>query len=566
MLVLADIEWALPQGAKPYPTQLALQRVDDAWNTAAIFYSRIRPGATPPDWSFCAFSGGSAEEFLSAPFRPEVEDKLCSWLQEDDLLCWWFAQSKWMFRRFFPTLKRHASITVTDYLPEYFQDSSWQERNPYVLAGELLNAFSNGKNYGAGEDWATLPGPEHFSLNDTKAMRMALSAMQFPQKRFLKPPTVSDGAIKGKHAQKSGGTGSDGQFLYDPSANMIHKKGCPLIADEAQLLPYGSLKVPMQRGYQPCPKCCAKEYRGALVKRNADILRRCQYTYIYAPGSSVFHKYTCKTMLSAHGILGTGKYSSCVEKGMRPCKLCRPTKDDPPNPTTVAAPPPPSKARPAKKPRPGNLPKEKQRAVSRLWQAQQERFDPRNKEKLSSDSKDDFYTLTQPGFVFWAARGYQNFHTRNCPKLKGLSALTGFARYSDALHAGYTPCKQCKPSKKQDMVYSIPITSRKRSGESYRLLFDLCREHHYPCSLDDDGTYFLMETPVGKWKINLSANPVSLEHINLSTPWGSKTQYHQQPRLFLSLSDTFSYIHRHDSVIMRRLGMDDRIEDTAAEN
>lgn len=554
MIVLADIEWALPQGAKPYPTQLALQRVDEKWNTVAIFYSRIRPGSILPDWSFCAFSGGTAEEFLTAPCRPEVETQMHAWLQEDDILCWWFAQSKGIFQQFFPTLKHHASAAVTRYLPEYFQDISWKVRNPYILAKELLNAFSDGKNYGINEDWAALPSPEHYALNDTKAMRMALSAMQFPQSRLLDPPDPA-GASEDIHTVKGVGTDAKGRFLYDPVTNTIHHKGCSLIGTESELLPFGALKTPVQKGYKPCPKCCAKLYYKALAERNADILIRCQYTYIYSPASSVFHKYTCKTMLSAHTILGTGKYNSCLEKGLRPCKLCHPTRDDPPNPAAAAATPPPSKNGMIKKPCPSNLPKEKQRAVSRLWQAQQERFDPRNKEKLSPESKDDFYTLTQPRFVFWAARGYQNFHTRNCPKLKGLSSLTGFARYSDAIRARYTPCKQCKPSKKQDAVYSIPITSRKRVGESYHLLFDLCQQYNYPCALDSAGTYFLLETPVGKWRINLSANPTTLDHINLTSPKGSKTQYHQQPRLFLSLADTFSYIHRHDNVIMRRLGI-----------
>ena len=56
------------------------------------------------------------------------------------------------------------------------------------------------------------------------------------------------------------------------------------------------------------------------------------------------------------------------------------------------------------------------------------------------------YTLTQPGYGFFAARGYQNFHTRNCSRLVGKSNIRGFDTFSHACRAGYTPCKYCKPS------------------------------------------------------------------------------------------------------------------------
>lgn len=47
---------------------------------------------------------------------------------------------------------------------------------------------------------------------------------------------------------------------------------------------------------------------------------------------------------------------------------------------------------------------------------------------------------------------------------------------------------------------------------------------------------------VGKWKIDMDLRPVRLEHINLISQPENTKKYHVQPRLFLSLKDTFDYI------------------------
>ncbi len=71
-------------------------------------------------------------------------------------------------------------------------------------------------------------------------------------------------------------------------------------------------------------------------------------------------------------------------------------------------------------------------------------------------------------------------------------------------------------------------------------------------SLDQEDGLFCLETPVGKWRIELSAKPVMLEHINLARPRGAAQDYHRQPRMSLSLTDAFHYIRRHDRAILRR--------------
>ena len=148
---------------------------------------------------------------------------------------------------------------------------------------------------------------------------------------------------------------------------------------------------------------------------------------------------------------------------------------------------------------------------------------------------------SQYNFVY--AKTSPVFHRRDCRKLKGLSNLKGFSRFHDATCAGYTPCKLCKPTKKQDMIYSIPITSQKRQDESVQDLVALCEENQFTYSRE--AGYFTIRTPLGRWRIHLKCNPIAVDHINLTTTPDNPLLYHRQPRLFLSLADTFGYNKRH---------------------
>lgn len=57
--------------------------------------------------------------------------------------------------------------------------------------------------------------------------------------------------------------------------------------------------------------------------RNADILSRVQYNYIYTPSSKVFHRPSCHLMLNAVNIKGCIYYKSAVN-GRVPCRICHP--------------------------------------------------------------------------------------------------------------------------------------------------------------------------------------------------------------------------------------------------
>jgi hypothetical protein len=190
-------------------------------------------------------------------------------------------------------------------------------------------------------------------------------------------------------------------------------------------------------------------------------------------------------------------------------------------------------------------------AYLRLMQAQEARRSGLSEEGLSETKKDDILTLTNTGYGFWAGAGYQNFHLYNCPKLKGLTHIRGFARYRDATREGLTPCKCCKPTEKHDVLYSIPITSRVRENETVEDMVTLCKQYSYP--YEQDKTYFTFLTAVGRWRIHLDSMPIALDHINLTRTPDNPYLYHNQPRLFLSLQDAFRYIQRHDQELQKRV-------------
>lgn len=58
-------------------------------------------------------------------------------------------------------------------------------------------------------------------------------------------------------------------------------------------------------------------------ERNANILARAQYNFVFTPDSPVFHRPSCKLMLRANDINGSVYYETAA-KNRRPCKLCHP--------------------------------------------------------------------------------------------------------------------------------------------------------------------------------------------------------------------------------------------------
>lgn len=106
--------------------------------------------------------------------------------------------------------------------------------------------------------------------------------------------------------------------------------------------------------------------------------------------------------------------------------------------------------------------------------------------------------------------------------------------------------EDCKAGK-IDLIVTKSVSRFARTDT----LIQLCTQHCLP--FEYDMRYFTLQTIAGKWRIDMSLRPVRLEHINLVTERGSTKKFHTQPRLFLSLKDTFDYIMRHDSKLIEEI-------------
>ena len=329
-------------------------------------------------------------------------------------------------------------------------------------------------------------------------------------------------------------------YIYDAEAGVIHKSGCAHLSLTHTLKGYDSLKTALRKGIKPCPFCCREDHRRALRSRNISIIERSNYNFVYAPGSPVLHHRDCPRILPAQKILGSVRYGTAVATGRRPCKTCRPSpaNEPPPAARKIAHRPPPVVP----------LSAEEERALLRFKQAQQKRAATDLSSMKSETERNDFLTLTQPQYSFFIARGYRSVHLAHCPKLSGLSDLTGFSHYRDAMRGDHTPCKICKPSPKHDVEVSIPLFSRKRPKEKIADLIAICEKNEYLYGIEPP--YFDVETPVGKWRIHTAHKPVALLHKNLVFIQGADDGYHKQPRLFLSLTDALLYIKRHDDKLL----------------
>lgn len=549
MFVIADMEWITNSVGHQSPAQLAALRVDEEWKVVDEFSAFIRPRDREfCDWEHIAYTGGSISDFMYAESAHNVLDKFQNWLNVDDVLLWWYSESENLFKKLVAIILKiadvHQSVSVAPYVYAHLAGQSCSRGNLYKIA-EARGVL-------------TRPNLKHYSKNDVRVICELMVKISYPQAALLQP------VVKPPKKEKKPVIYP---YCYDPQTNLFHVADCPTI-DGVETQGYETMKSAFRKGFEPC-KCCKKEYKTAFRERNIDIIARTEYTYIYSPNSSVFHKYTCGLMHSAKDIMGTCKYENIIKTERRPCKVCNPTPYD----AAKIVPKKQKKVELKKKPnyklnknqnkvsqmlamkrgdaemiqKPA-LPKETLMAISRQKTAAEERVKRLKEKNLTVTERNDLFTLTQPRFAFWAGRGYDSFHLRSCSKLQGVTNLRGFGTYKEAVQAGYTPCRKCKPTSKHDMKLSIPITNRVREDEKIEDLEALCDDAGFIYKKEDG--YFCLDTPAGKWRVNIVSFPLEVEHINLAT-LPVADEYHKQPRLFLSFVDLFSYIKRHDEKLMR---------------
>jgi len=415
-----------------------------------------------------------------------------------------------------------------------------------------------------------LLSPAHDSRNDVRMFQSLLKHVGFQSELLYT-------AIPAKTQVYS--TKQDYLLPYqlDVERNIVHKKGCSVLSKAASVKGGSKLENFIKSRATPCPLCCKSEWMETLHVRNRDIMERSECHFFFLPTGRACHKPTCCIIQNAiDPPRGVMYYHTAVAAGYSPCKRCLPTPDEPQGRTSK----PPiqaskkrertanlfvSRAKPGKRAKPAydqpldtttplkpaiqniSLTRAEQQAIKRHEQASKERRTQKEK-VLDSQKSADFYTLTATRYAFWAARGYSNFHKRSCSRLNGLKDLTGFARFSDAIRAGYQPCRQCRPTEKDDAVLSIPLYNQIRNEETINDIIVLCRKKGYRCSYDHPE--MIIETPVGRWIMNVVKRPVFVEHQHKELSASGPSALHWQHRMFLSLTDVVLYIEKHDGKLM----------------
>ena len=529
MYVIMDIEWYETKKHHICPTQIAALRVDDEWNTVSVFSELICPhmGEKVP-WEHVAFSGSPPDAFAYAFSAYAIFDRLEKWLKPDDVLCWWNDEPADALRLLLKAILKHDYSNRTCILKPYFnacvRDGKSLKGNPYALSRKRGIA---------------VPEPEHCSLNDVSVLQKLLHRVKFPAYLLDNPVPDKIRKVKTDTAELL--------FLYDPATKLLHLPDSECIKDKEGLVLAGSIKRCIAKGYRPCPACCRDTWKKELRKYNEENIAKRACSYYFFDNSKVFHKASCHVILNAVRYVSAAiYYDTCVKSGRVPCRICRPEAeqytDGQKQNINVS-----SKYEPGNENKRGHtddsgqwLKKKERQALARYTQASTERK-AAAKDTMSAEKRKDMLTLTTTNFAFWAAHGYGNFHMRNCRKLNGLTNLKGFETFQQAVRAGYSPCRECRPSKNDNMDISMPIYTKQRKNESLEEILALCT--HIGVDYNYSEPILHIKTPSSEWKINIMRHPVIVDH----KPSGSNV-FHQQHRMFMSVIDTVWYIARHDSV------------------
>lgn len=159
---------------------------------------------------------------------------------------------------------------------------------------------------------------------------------------------------------------------------------------------------------------------------------------------------------------------------------------------------------------------------------------------MTTQQRENAITLTAFRFAFWAVSGYESFHSRKCGKIKGLSGLQGFARYKEAISAGFKPCRFCKPTQCMDVVASVPVYNQERANESVTEMIKRCEHYSFTCKFEE--RILTIITPVARWSFDPWKQPYRLIHQHTDASPRGASEKHRQHRLLLSLKDVVLYI------------------------
>lgn len=518
MFVVVDVEWV--EHGKGFSkgfselTQIAALRVDTQWNVQDTFSALVQPSKKwVHDVDHIAYSGYAFQDFKKAEWIGDVQKRFQAWLRQDDTVCVWHEDSAALLKKL---LNRSG---------DFLTDEKMIVLKSYMRACTYENYPAKGNAYRQLEAWGVPEHTtEHCSVNDVQAIC-----------HLMQVCGISTEDVRTRQIVIAARSGAHLAFQLDVENGVIHKKGCAALMGVVNLKGFARFRTGIANGHQACSQCCKGELLQYRRENNRRILNKTECVYAYTPDSDRFHVKDCSRLLAAKEVRSVMYYHTCINDGRLPCRICKPDRY-----------------------RWGRHETEKRYlevSVTREQRYAMERFEEAHADRLRMEKepgmirREDMLKLTNSRYAFWAAKGYETFHLRNCPKLARLEDIQGFARYDDARKRGYHPCPCCKPTKKADILMTVPMFSRAKENERIEDIEDRCRRLGYTCVYRNPEFY--IETEVGKWIMNTGRRPVVLEHINLVVN-RNDTQYHLQPTMLLSLDDAISYIHNHDEELLQK--------------
>lgn len=548
MYILADIEWVELTNKQKSLTQLSALRVDEHWDGNELFTSLCRPRSKHfCHWSHIAYTGADSDAFRNSPAAAEVLHTFNLWLQPDDIVLWWGDQPQKVFMDMMTQIAHlsppKAMYHLNPYFKAYVKDGMPTKGSPYQLAeARNIPVFS----------------PAHDSRNDVLMLQRLLQSVALDPTCFRKPLPVASSFL-------TTARNCTAPFHYVPDTNIIHHPPCSALQPDDVVHGHFTLQNAFRKHAVPCMTCCIEKWADFVYNRNQSIIERSGCSYFYIKSESVFHRATCRKLYyTEETLFGIQTYRACIMTGRTPCPICAPQPDERSAIVYVsshqnyadAAPVPSSKQKVKKDTSliahvsdgilmtsQNSLTASEKQSVRRHQQASRERKSL-DLSGMNAQEKSDALALSSSAYAFWAAEGYSTFHTRSCPKLNGLHHLQGFARHIEALHAGYQPCKVCRPTAKSDIIASIPIDNRVRTGESLDQIMAHCRHLGFQCEYHEPD--LTIQTAAGKWIMNVVKRPIFMEHQHTEGSIKGPSAKHWQPRMFLSLEDAVRYIAQHD--------------------
>lgn len=515
MYVIVDLEWFGAGRHMRVAAQLAAMRVDDSWKSVSVYSTLIRPpeNVVVP-WEHSCFNGGRRADFMEAPTAYTALNNFLRWLHEDDTICIWNDQSA-------DTLKKLINIILK---LEIAQKMVILE--PYICAYAKV---PNGNPQAmARRERISTPPLNHWAMNDVEVARRLLEHLKFPPQLLQEPLSVV----------QAGGM----RYLYDKTAGLVHSPGGECIRNFTAQGGTNKIQKCISKGYRPCPVCCKESWRHDIREMNTAIIQKTGVSYFFFHDSAVFHRASCHLILNTRrSFLSATYYESCIKKGLVPCKLCKPVPGLLPLEIAPVIPKEPvvieESIKQSYKTR--VLDESEKRAMARYKQATEER-NALVLANMTDEERQDTLTLTSWEYVFWAAKGYRNFHLHNCSKLKGLNRFIGFSVYEDAIRSGYLPCRECKPTSKHSLDITVHAHTKMREDETMDVILALCDQKALRYTYRDPFLYIV--TDQAEWEIETGVTPIVLMHKPDNTD-----EFHRQPKMFLSVSDAINYIVKHDS-------------------